>query len=149
MWLHNPWLQLVLTAPVQFWCGASLSMPESPQARHTADGYWLSVRVRLTFILYSHLLSSVVYRSGSQTRRLLRSCSGHYYLDPAGTTLRIARDKLGSDCKLMGLQAKTARVIRNGREMDVPIAEVVLGDILVRPGEKFQWMEKLLRCFYH
>jgi len=37
----------------------------------------------------------------------------------------------------MGLQAKTARVIRNGREMDVPIAEVVLGDIvLVRPGEK-------------
>jgi len=23
MWLHNPWLQLVLTAPVQFWCGAS------------------------------------------------------------------------------------------------------------------------------
>ncbi|PSB68472.1 copper-translocating P-type ATPase, partial [filamentous cyanobacterium CCP1] len=39
--------------------------------------------------------------------------------------------------KLMGLQAKTARVIRNGREVDVPIAEVVLGDIiLVRPGEK-------------
>jgi len=39
--------------------------------------------------------------------------------------------------KLMGLQAKTARVIRNGREVDIPIAEVVLGDvILVRPGEK-------------
>jgi len=31
----------------------------------------------------------------------------------------------------MGLQAKTARVIRNGREMDVPIAEVVLR---YRPG---------------
>jgi Cu+-exporting ATPase len=39
--------------------------------------------------------------------------------------------------KLMGLQAKTARVIRNGREVDIPIADVVLGDIiLVRPGEK-------------
>jgi P-type Cu+ transporter len=39
--------------------------------------------------------------------------------------------------KLMGLQAKTARVIRNNQEVDIPIAEVVLGDIiLVRPGEK-------------
>jgi Cu+-exporting ATPase len=39
--------------------------------------------------------------------------------------------------KLMGLGAKTARVIRNNREIDLPIAEVVLGDIiLVRPGEK-------------
>jgi Cu+-exporting ATPase len=37
----------------------------------------------------------------------------------------------------MGLQAKTARVIRNGQEVDVPIAQVELGDvILVRPGEK-------------
>ena len=39
--------------------------------------------------------------------------------------------------KLMGLQARTARIIRNGKEMEVPIAEVQLGDvILVRPGEK-------------
>ena len=39
--------------------------------------------------------------------------------------------------KLMGLQAKTARVFRNGQETDVPIEEVVVGDeVLVRPGEK-------------
>ncbi len=39
--------------------------------------------------------------------------------------------------KLLELQAKTARVIRNGREMDIPIEEVVVGDtVLVRPGEK-------------
>ena len=39
--------------------------------------------------------------------------------------------------KLMGLQAKTARVIRNGEVMDISIDEVVTGDtILVRPGEK-------------
>lgn len=39
--------------------------------------------------------------------------------------------------KLMGLQAKTARVIKNGKEMDIPIKDVVVGDlILVRPGEK-------------
>lgn len=39
--------------------------------------------------------------------------------------------------KLMGLQAKTARVIRNDVEMDIPVEEVLVGDIVqVRPGEK-------------
>lgn len=39
--------------------------------------------------------------------------------------------------KLMGLQAKTARVIRNGEEVDIPIEEVIVGDIIrVRPGER-------------
>lgn len=39
--------------------------------------------------------------------------------------------------KLMGLQAKTARVIRNGEAIDISIDEVITGDtILVRPGEK-------------
>lgn len=39
--------------------------------------------------------------------------------------------------KLMGLQAKTARVIRNGAEADIPVDQVVAGDmVVVRPGEK-------------
>jgi Cu+-exporting ATPase len=39
--------------------------------------------------------------------------------------------------KLIGLQAKTARVVRDGQEVDIPIAEVVQGDVvIVRPGEK-------------
>jgi len=39
--------------------------------------------------------------------------------------------------KLMGLAAKTARVVRGGLELDIPVEEVVAGDvIIVRPGEK-------------
>lgn len=39
--------------------------------------------------------------------------------------------------KLMGLQAKTARVVRDEQELDVQIAEVIVGDIVVvRPGER-------------
>ncbi|HBY97271.1 MAG TPA: cation-transporting ATPase PacS [Chloroflexi bacterium] len=39
--------------------------------------------------------------------------------------------------KLMGLQAKTARVVRDGQELDIPVDEVLVGDlVLVRPGEK-------------
>ena len=39
--------------------------------------------------------------------------------------------------KLMGLRAKTARVVRNGEEVDVPVEEVAKGDVvIIRPGEK-------------
>ena len=39
--------------------------------------------------------------------------------------------------KLIGLQAKTARVLRDGKEIDVPVEEVLVGDILVvKPGDK-------------
>ncbi|MCJ7578172.1 MAG: heavy metal translocating P-type ATPase, partial [candidate division Zixibacteria bacterium] len=39
--------------------------------------------------------------------------------------------------KLIGLQAKTARVVRNGKETEIPVEEVLVGDlVLVRPGEK-------------
>ncbi len=39
--------------------------------------------------------------------------------------------------KLMGLQAKTARVIRDGETLDIPVEEVLVGDVVqVRPGEK-------------
>ncbi len=39
--------------------------------------------------------------------------------------------------KLVGLQAKTARVVRDGQERDIPVEEVLLGDVvIVRPGEK-------------
>jgi Cu+-exporting ATPase len=39
--------------------------------------------------------------------------------------------------KLMGLAAKTARVVRGGEEIDVPIEQVMAGDlVVVRPGEK-------------
>jgi Cu+-exporting ATPase len=39
--------------------------------------------------------------------------------------------------RLMGLRARTARVLRDGREIDIPVEEVVAGDVVsVRPGEK-------------
>jgi len=39
--------------------------------------------------------------------------------------------------KLIGLQAKTARVVRDGKEIDLPVEEVIVGDVVVvRPGDK-------------
>lgn len=56
-----------------------------------------------------------------------------------GTALEVrARGKTSQAIKrLLGLQPKTARIIRAGQEQDIPIASVQLGDtIRVRPGEK-------------
>ncbi|MBA3805795.1 MAG: heavy metal translocating P-type ATPase, partial [Acidobacteria bacterium] len=51
--------------------------------------------------------------------------------------IRAKRRSSAAIRKLLELQAKTARVIRDGREVDIPIEEVVVGDtVLVRPGEK-------------
>ena len=51
--------------------------------------------------------------------------------------IRAKRRSSAAIRKLLELQAKTARVIRNGEEIDVPIEEVVVEDtVLVRPGEK-------------
>ena len=49
-----------------------------------------------------------------------------------------AKGQTGAAIKaLIGLQPKTARVIRDGAEVDVPVAEVLVGDlVVVRPGEK-------------
>lgn len=143
MWMHNPWLQLVLATPVLFWCGASFFINAwKALKRHTAtmdtlvaigtgtaylyslfptflpgfftgrglppDVYYEAAVVIITLILLGRLLEN---RAKGQTSEAIR--------------------------KLIGLQAKTARVIRNGTEVDIPLAEVTEGDIvLVRPGEK-------------
>ena len=56
-----------------------------------------------------------------------------------GLALEVKAKGRSSDAirKLIGLQAKSARVVRDGREIEVPVEEVVVGDLLaVRPGEK-------------
>ncbi|MDR3292792.1 MAG: heavy metal translocating P-type ATPase [Clostridiales bacterium] len=72
----------------------------------------------------------------------------HLYFETAGVIITlillgksleaVSKGKTGEAIKkLMGLQPKTATVTRDGREIDLPIDEVVIGDILlVKPGEK-------------
>lgn len=142
MWLHNPWLQLVLTAPVLLWAGSSFFINAwKALKRHTATMDTLVAVGTGTAYLYSlfptlfpqwftaqGLSPDVYYEAASVIVALI--LLGRLLENRAkGQTSEAIR-------KLMGLQAKTARVIRNGREADVPIAEVFVDDIiLVRPGE--------------
>lgn len=142
MWLHNSWLQLVLTTPVQFWCGQSFYRNAwKSLKRHTATmdtlialgtsaAYFYSVFVTLfpNFLVTQGLAADVYYETAAVVITLI--LLGRLLENRAkGQTSEAIR-------KLIGLQAKTARLIRAGREVDVPIQEVVVGDVvLVRPGE--------------
>ncbi|PSB22730.1 copper-translocating P-type ATPase [filamentous cyanobacterium CCP2] len=142
-WLHNPVLQLVLTAPIQFWSGESFYKGAwKALKRHTATMdtlvalgtsaaffYSLFPTFFPEFFLNQGLSPDVYYEISAVVITLI--LLGRLLENRAkGQTSEAIR-------KLIGLQAKTARVIRNGKEIDIPIAEVELGEIiLVRPGEK-------------
>ena len=142
-WLHNPWVQLVLTTPVQFWCGYSFyvnawkafkrhaATMDTLIALGTSAAYFYSLFATIFpgFFIAQGLMPDVYYETCAVVITLI--LLGRLFENRAkGQTSEAIR-------KLIGLQAKTARLIRNGREVDVPIEQVEIGDVvLVRPGEK-------------
>jgi Cu+-exporting ATPase len=143
MWLHHPWLQLVLTAPVLYWAGSSFFVNAwKALKRHTATMDTLVAVGTGTAYLYSlfpTFLPQWFITQGLNPDVYFEAASVIIALLLLGRLLENRAKGQTSEAirKLMGLQAKTARVIRKGQEVDIPIAEVVLGDlILVRPGEK-------------
>ncbi|WP_416667103.1 heavy metal translocating P-type ATPase [Egbenema bharatensis] len=142
-WLHHPLLQLVLTAPIQFWSGESFyhgawksfkrrtATMDTLVALGTSAAFFYSLFPTFfpEFFLSQGLEPAVYYEISAVVITLI--LLGRLLESRAkGQTSEAIR-------KLMGLQAKMARVIRDGKEADIPIAEVMVGDlILVRPGEK-------------
>ncbi|HEY9823876.1 MAG TPA: heavy metal translocating P-type ATPase [Stenomitos sp.] len=143
MWLHHPWLQLVLTAPVLFWAGQGFFVNAwKALKRHTATMdtlvavgtgtaffYSLFPTVFPQWFIAQNLNPDVYFEAASVIIALL--LLGRLLENRAkGQTSEAIRT-------LIGLQAKTARVLRDGQAVDVPIAEVMQGDtVVVRPGEK-------------
>lgn len=143
MWLHNPWLQMVMTAPILFWAGSEFFVNAWKGLKHHTATMDTLVAVG-TGTAYLYSLFPTFFPQWFITQGLLPEV----YFEAAAVIITLillgkllenrAKGQTSEAIrKLMGLQAKTARVIRNGREVDVPIADVVVGDIiLVRPGEK-------------
>ena len=142
-WMDNSWLQLVLTAPVLFWCGSSFFINAGKALkRHTATMDTLVEIGTGTAYLYS------LFPTFFPQWFIAQGLTPDVYFEAASVIIalillgRLLENRAKGQTseairKLMGLGAKTARVIRGDREIDIPIAEVVLGDIiLIRPGEK-------------
>ncbi|MFA6553240.1 MAG: heavy metal translocating P-type ATPase [Patescibacteria group bacterium] len=130
------WLQFLFALPIQFWAGWQFY-----------QGFWSSLKIRTTNMdsliaigtSASFLYSLVV---------LFRVVSGEVYFEVGGILIAFvllgkwlearAKGKTGEAIKaLIGLSPKTAFVVRNGADIEIPLDQVVVGDLVrVKPGSK-------------
>jgi P-type Cu+ transporter len=143
MWLHNGWLQAALTAPVQFWCGKSFyTNAWKALKRRAATMDTLIVLGTSAAYLYSLLITAfpqILTHQGLAPERYYETAAVVITLILLGRLFERRARTHTSDAirKLIGLQAKTARIVQRGKEVDIPITAVEVGDIVVvRPGEK-------------
>nr|RNJ68499.1 MAG: copper-translocating P-type ATPase [Leptolyngbya sp. IPPAS B-1204] len=143
MWLHHPWLQWILTTPVLFWCGNRFFINAwKAFKRRTATMdtlVALGTGTAYVYSLFPTLLPDWFTQQGLSPDVYYEAAAVIIALILLGRLLENRARGQTSEAirRLIGLQAKTARVIRNGQEVDVPLADVMLGDVvLVRPGEK-------------
>jgi Cu+-exporting ATPase len=142
-WLTNHFVQFLLATPVHLWVGWQFHAGFWKALKYkTADmntlvslgtnaGYIYSTVVTFApgFFVGEGIHAGVYFETVAILHTLI--ILGRFFEARAkGRTSEAIK-------KLMGLQAKTARVIRDGRELDIPVQDVQLGDIVVvRPGEK-------------
>jgi P-type Cu+ transporter len=138
-WAHAPWvdwLMFAMATPVQFYVGWQYYVGAYKALRNGSAN--MDVLIAMG--------SSAAYFYSIPV--MLGLIPGHVYFETAAVIITLI--KLGKFLearakgqtseaikKLMGLRAKSARIVRDGQEMDVPIDDVRVGDlVIVRPGEK-------------
>ncbi len=150
------WLQLALATPVVFYAGWQFYRGAWAAFRHRAADMNTLIAVG-TGAAYIYSVAATIFpgffadaTGGAGMAGMSRMPAGVVPVYFEAASVIIALILLGrmlesrakgrtSDAirRLVGLQAKTARVFRDGREMDIPVEEVVPGDIVtMRPGEK-------------
>ncbi len=156
-WIN--WLQLILTTPVMFWCGWQFFRSAWKGLRHfsanmdtlVAMGTGAAYLYSLAATIWPGFFAGIggaaanaahvegtmgdmpmvpVYYEAAAIIIVLILLGKYFEARATGRTSAAIK-------RLIGMQARTARVVRNGTEQDVPIESVVVGDrVLVRPGEK-------------
>ncbi len=137
------WWMLVLSLPVIFYSGRSFYVNAWRQARRGTSNMdtlvALSTAIAFLFSLFNTLYPEFWYHRGLHP---------HVYYEAATVIIafvlvgKLMEEKAKGKTsvairKLMGLQPKTARIIRNGKEEEILIANLQAGDeVSVRPGER-------------
>ncbi|PGU49829.1 heavy metal translocating P-type ATPase [Bacillus cereus] len=139
--LMNPWVQLALATPVQFIIGGQFYVGAYKALRNksanmdvlvalgTSAAYFYSVYLSIQSIGSSKHMTDLYFETSAVLITLII----------LGKLFEAKAKGRSSEAikKLMGLQAKTATVVRDGTEIKILIEEVVAGDIVyVKPGEK-------------
>ncbi|MED5020009.1 heavy metal translocating P-type ATPase, partial [Paenibacillus chibensis] len=138
----NPWFQLVLATPVQFVIGGQFYVGAYKALRNksanmdvlvalgTSAAYFYSLYLTIRSIgAHQHHPVEMYYETSSILITLI--LVGKWFE-------ALAKGRSSEAIKsLMGLQAKTALVLRGGQEISIPVEDVEAGDIvIVKPGEK-------------
>ena len=142
----------LMANPVQFWAGAVFYRAAWGAAKHRTTNMNTLVAVG-TSVAYGYSTALTFFSSFFSEAHLLHAHSvfnhstGTYFDASAmiislvllGRLLEARAKGRTSDAirKLMGLRPKSARVVRDGEEVDIPITDVLAGDtVVIRPGEK-------------
>ena len=144
-WSHATWVNwlfFALATPVQFYVGWDYYVGAYKSLRNrsanmdvlvvmgSSAAYFYSVAVLIALTMGSTALGEHVYFETSATIITLIVLGKLLEARAKGRTSEAIK-------KLMGLRPKTARVLRDGVQKDIPIEEVIVGDtVFVRPGEK-------------
>lgn len=144
-WAHATWVNwlfFVLATPVQFYVGWDYYTGAYKSLRNGSANMDVLVAMGSSVAYAYSILVLIAVTMGNH------SFGHHLYFETSaviitlivlGKLLEVRAKGRTSEAikKLMGLQAKTARIVRAGVEMDIPIAQVQRGDtVIVRPGEK-------------
>ncbi|MET8747739.1 heavy metal translocating P-type ATPase [Streptomyces sp. NPDC004728] len=140
-WMLNHWLQLALITPVMFYTGRPIHSTGWLTLKHRGADMNSLITLGTTAAYGYSLL--VTLAPG-----LLPQDVREVYFEAVGVILTLillgrlleARAKAGTGeaiRALLGLQARTARVVRDGAETEIPVEDVTVGDeVVIRPGEK-------------
>ncbi len=143
-WLSDPWLLLALATPVQFWVGAQFHRGFLRDLRYRSSSMSTLVSIgtnaayffSLALTIRPHALAGLGH-AGTMT-----------YYETAAVVITLvvlgrwlearARGRTSEAIqRLVSLAPRTARVLRAGADVDVPVDDVVAGDLIrVRPGER-------------
>ncbi len=140
------WTEFVLATPVVFWAGAFIWRRAWNSLRHRSANMYtllgLGIGAAYAFSTVALLAPGLFPRQmghGGQTGLYFEAAAIITVLATFGEYLQErARRRTGQAVKsLLGLAPKNARLVRDGREYDVPLDRIRVGDLLrVRPGEK-------------
>ena len=130
------WVALVLATPVVFWSGMGFHRAAMRAARHAAASMDTLISMGT---LAAWLWSTVVLVAGLHEDTYFELATAFTTFILLGRYLEAGAKGRSSEAirKLLELGAKDARLLREGEEVLVPVADLQVGDLfVVRPGEK-------------
>ena len=143
LWFTSPWTQLLLTTPVLFWCGRDFySGALSAFRQHSADMNTLvaaGTGIAWLMSLFTTCFPHVLIAEGLPADVYYETAAVIVTLVLLGRLLEArARGQTSAAIRhLLQLQPPTARVLRDGQPIEIPVSLLVVGDLVqVRPGEQ-------------